>query len=50
MRIASTLAEILGLVMVVACAALFDLRWGGIVLGVVLVLVGLAADPPRRSE
>jgi hypothetical protein len=50
MRIVSTLAEILGLALIVTCAALFDIRLGGLVLGVVLVLVGMAIDPPRRAK
>lgn len=50
MRIASTLAEVLGLLAVTIGAYLFDWRAGLIVGGLVLVLVGLALDPPRRSE
>jgi hypothetical protein len=45
----SSLIEALGLVAVVAGAALFDWRAGLIVLGLVLLLVGIVLDPPRRS-
>lgn len=49
-KIVSTVAEILGLCAVVAGAALFDWRAGVVVAGLVLVLVGLALDPPGRPE
>ncbi len=48
MRLASSLAEALGLVCVVAGVALFDVRAGLVAGGLVLVLLGLVLDPPRR--
>lgn len=48
-RLASTVVEILGLVAVVVGAYLIDRYLGLLVAGVVLVLVGLALDPPRRN-
>lgn len=48
MRFLSSLLEVLGLVAVIVGAALFDYRAGLIATGVVLVLVGLALDPPER--
>ena len=50
MKALSTLAEVLGLAAVVAALALFDYRLGILAGGVVLVLLGVALDPPRRSE
>lgn len=50
MRLLSTLVEVLGLLAVVVGAFLIDWRLGVMVAGVVLVLVGLALDPPRRER
>lgn len=51
MRLLSTILEVLGLLAVVAGAALVDYRAGMVAGGVVLVLIGLAMDPPvRRLE
>lgn len=48
MRIVSPLLEVLGLGSVVVAAALVDYRLGLAVFGAVLVLVGMALDPPAR--
>lgn len=51
MKFLSSLLEALGLVATIVGAALFDYRAGLIALGVWLVLIGLALDPPeRRTE
>lgn len=50
MKIFSSLLEALGLLAIVGGATWVDVRLGVIVCGVVLVLLGLTLDPPRRSR
>lgn len=50
LAVLSSVLEVLGLVAIVAGAALFDYRLGLVVSGVVLVLLSLTLDPPRRDE
>lgn len=45
----SSFLEALGLVALIVGAAWFDVRLGVMVGGLVLVLLGLVLDPPRRE-
>lgn len=46
----STVVELLGLALIVAAGFLFDWRLGLALVGVLLVVVGLAIDRPRAVE